>query len=205
MKVLLEKGYTPRLRPSGHDISDKFGTDNGAAIPPNLISLANTESNSAYMRYCTDLGIKPHPARFPVELPEFFIRMLTDEGDLVVDPFGGSCVTGEAAERALREWVCCELVEDYVRGALGRFQQEQPVQYAAPRQRGENGEVFYKAFRPGLVKNGVDAEPLPVDGGAKRPSPRATPNRTQAHPPIQRPAQMELLDAPAPPKRRRPR
>jgi len=35
MKVLLEKGYKPMLRPSGHDISDCFGTDNGAAIPPN--------------------------------------------------------------------------------------------------------------------------------------------------------------------------
>jgi DNA modification methylase len=36
MKVLLEKGYKPKLRPSGHDISDCFGTDNGAAIPPNF-------------------------------------------------------------------------------------------------------------------------------------------------------------------------
>ena len=35
MKVLLAKGYKPMLRPSGHDISDCFGTDNGAAIPPN--------------------------------------------------------------------------------------------------------------------------------------------------------------------------
>ncbi len=43
MRELLIKGYTPRLRPSGHDISDCFGTDNGAAIPPNLIAIAHTE------------------------------------------------------------------------------------------------------------------------------------------------------------------
>jgi DNA modification methylase len=36
MKALLAKGYKPMLRPSGHDISNCFGTDNGAAIPPNL-------------------------------------------------------------------------------------------------------------------------------------------------------------------------
>ena len=44
MKELLVKGYKPKMRPSGHDISDKFGTDNGAAIPPNLLALAHTES-----------------------------------------------------------------------------------------------------------------------------------------------------------------
>lgn len=38
---------------------------NGAAIPPNLIALAHTESNSAHIRYCTERGLKPHPARFP--------------------------------------------------------------------------------------------------------------------------------------------
>ncbi|MBI3379095.1 MAG: site-specific DNA-methyltransferase [Nitrospirae bacterium] len=43
MKELLVKGYKPKMRPSGHDISNKFGTDNGAAIPPNLLALAHTE------------------------------------------------------------------------------------------------------------------------------------------------------------------
>jgi DNA modification methylase len=205
MKVLLEKGYKPQMRPSGHDISDKFGTDNGAAIPPNLISLAHTESNSAYIRYCTQLGLKAHPARFPVELPEFFIRMLTDEGDLVVDPFGGSCVTGEAAERTLRKWICCELVEDYVRGALGRFQHAQPVDYAAaPQQRPNEGERFYKAFKPGLYRNGVDTEPLATDGGAKRPIAKKKPSRTLARPASQ-PAvrQMAFLETPEPKRRKK--
>lgn len=121
MRDLLKSGYKPNMRPSGHDISDKFGTDNGAAIPPNLLAIANTESNSPYLRYCRDKGLRPHPARFPPELPEFFIRMLTDEGDSVLDPFAGSCATGEICERLKRKWTCVELRTDYLECALGRF------------------------------------------------------------------------------------
>src|SRR5207248_9319922 len=77
MRDLLKNGYDAKLRPSGHDISTKFNKDNGAAIPPNLIAIAHTDSNSKYLRYCIANKIKPNPARFPSELPEFFIRMLT--------------------------------------------------------------------------------------------------------------------------------
>lgn len=69
MKSLLKNGYKAQLRPSGHDISDKFSTDNGGAIPPNLMEIANTESNSYYMKRCKELGLKPHPARFPKTSP----------------------------------------------------------------------------------------------------------------------------------------
>ena len=55
--------------------------------------------------------------RFPTELPEYFVRFLTDKGDLVVDPFAGSCVTGEVAERLDRRWVCVDLEEEYLEGA----------------------------------------------------------------------------------------
>lgn len=78
MRSLLKNGYKPKRRPSGHDISDKFGTDNKASIPPNIIAVPNTESNSYYLRYCREHGLPQHPARFPAELPEYFIRMLTD-------------------------------------------------------------------------------------------------------------------------------
>jgi len=121
MKKLLKNGYSRNLRPSGHDISDKFGKDNGGAIPPNLIALANTESNSTYQQYCRNNQYTVHPARFPSGLPEYFIRLLTDKGDMVVDPFGGSCVTGEVAERLGRKWICCEMEKTYLEGARGRF------------------------------------------------------------------------------------
>jgi site-specific DNA-methyltransferase (cytosine-N4-specific) len=77
------RGYRAKKRPSGHDISEKFSIENGAAIPPNLIAIPNTESNSFYQRYCEEHGLKPHPARYPSELPEYFIRMLTDPPTLL--------------------------------------------------------------------------------------------------------------------------
>jgi DNA modification methylase len=169
MRDLLVNGYNPRLRPSGHDISNKFQKDNGGAIPPNLISLAHTESNSPYIRYCVQAGVKPHPARYPVELPEFFIRMLTDVDDLVLDPFAGSCVTGEAAEKTHRKWICSELVEDYLRGAVGRFQKADPKAPPVKPGSGAKRETFYRATKPGTMWNGVHAdEILSADGGKKR-------------------------------------
>ena len=46
-----------------------------------------------------------HPARFPPELPDFFIRFLTKPGQLVLDPFAGSNVTGQVAETLGRRWI----------------------------------------------------------------------------------------------------
>lgn len=165
MLDLLEKGYKAKKRPSGHDISEKFSTDNGAAIPPNLLAIPNTESNSHYLRYCQDNGLPIHPARYPGELPEYFIRMLTDVEDTVIDPFAGSCTTGEVAERLERRWQCIELSEHYLRGALGRFGRgicEKPIVT-------HKGEAnYYRVPRPGILWNGHRGEALPVDGGRQR-------------------------------------
>jgi site-specific DNA-methyltransferase (cytosine-N4-specific) len=121
MKGLLKNGYKAQMRPSGHDISGKFSKDNGGAIPPNILAIANTDSNGSYLTKCKEAGLKPHPARFPRELPEFFIKFLTDEGDRVLDPFAGSNVTGEACELLGRRWKAFELSEEYLRASLFRF------------------------------------------------------------------------------------
>ncbi len=168
MRTLLSNGYRPMLRPSGHDISGKFSIDNGAAIPPNLIAIPNTESNSCYLRYCKENGIKAHPARFPAALPEYFIRMVTDAGDLVLDPFGGSCVTGEVAERLGRRWLCVETVEEYLQGAVGRFGSNAETTQRRP-SRKQDG--YYRVPHPGLLWSEGDdllTVPLPRDGGKQR-------------------------------------
>jgi len=121
MKSLLKNGYKAQLRPSGHDISAGFSKDHGGAIPPNILSIANTDSNGSYLSQCKEAGLKPHPARFPRELPEFFIRFLTDPEDTVLDPFAGSNVTGEACELLGRKWKAFELSEEYLRASLFRF------------------------------------------------------------------------------------
>jgi DNA modification methylase len=176
MRDLLRNGYRAKRRPSGHDISEKFAVDNGASIPPNLIAVANTESNSFYLRYCRDNGIKPHPARYPAHLPEFFIRMLTDRGDLVVDPFAGSCVTGEVCERLGRRWLCIDTSEEYLRGALGRFIRpsepslERNAQVVAEDESlyYDDEALYYQISRPGVLWGALEDHPLPSDGGKKR-------------------------------------
>lgn len=123
MLELLRRGYKAKLRPSGHDISTKFAKNLGGSIPPNLLIIANTESNSYYLRACRQFGIVPHPARYPAGIPDFFIRLLTTNDDIILDPFGGSNVTGEAAERRGRGWICFEIGEEYLKGSVFRFQQ----------------------------------------------------------------------------------
>ncbi|NQU25801.1 MAG: SEC-C domain-containing protein [Candidatus Nealsonbacteria bacterium] len=174
MKHLLKNGYRANVvRPSGHEISEKFSRDHGSAIPPNLIAVPNTESNSYYLRYCKAIGLPPHPARFPSAIPEYFIRMLTDIGDTVVDPFAGSCVTGEVAERLKRKWICCDLVEEYLHGALARFDEpdsEALVPRAvSPARSSGSGKSFYRVHHPGSLWEANTPDSLQEDGGQTRP------------------------------------
>ncbi|MEO1009558.1 MAG: site-specific DNA-methyltransferase [Planctomycetota bacterium] len=124
MKKLLkdpEGFYEPKKRPSGHDIGKGFGKDNGGAIPSNLLQIPNSESNGQYLRGCKIAGVKGHPARFPAKLPEFFIRFLSDPGDLVVDIFAGSNTTGQVAEAEGRRWMSFDLDREYVAASIFRF------------------------------------------------------------------------------------
>jgi len=121
MLDLLASGYKPGVRPSGHNITGKFGKRNTGAIPPNILTLSNTDSNSQYLRKCRRAGLKPHPARYPEGIPDFFIRFLTTKDDLVLDPFAGSNTTGAVAERLHRRWLSFEIVRSYLRGSKFRF------------------------------------------------------------------------------------
>lgn len=124
MKKLLvdsEKYYVPKGRPSGHQISKSFSSNNGGAIPSNLLQIPNTESNSQYLRYCKTVGIQGHPARFPEKLPEFFIKFLTDKNDVVLDIFAGSNTTGSVAERLGRKWLAFEQEKKYLAASFFRF------------------------------------------------------------------------------------
>jgi site-specific DNA-methyltransferase (cytosine-N4-specific) len=122
MKRLVASGsYNRGRRPSGHVVREGFTEDRGGAIPPNLLTISNTANDTAYMEGCQKRGVRPHPARFPEELPAFFIEMLTDPGDVVVDPFAGSNVTGTAAEARGRRWLAVEIDEEYLAGSEARF------------------------------------------------------------------------------------
>lgn len=124
MKTLLKDPaafYTPKERPSGHDIAAAFARDNGGAIPSNLLQIPNTESNSHYLRTCKVLEREGHPARFPGDLPRFFIKFLSDPGDIVVDIFSGSNTTGDVAESLGRRWLSIEIDRAYAALSAIRF------------------------------------------------------------------------------------
>ena len=131
---LSRNGVRSTVRPSGHVIRSSFDKiQAGGSIPPNvteavlpesMLRFGNNAANDEYTRRCKELGLKVHPARFPTALPEFFIRMLTDEGELVVDPFAGSNTTGLVAERLHRRWLAFEQVAEYLVASKVRFKQD---------------------------------------------------------------------------------
>ncbi|MEO3946212.1 site-specific DNA-methyltransferase [Gorillibacterium sp. CAU 1737] len=176
MLELLENGYQAKERPSGHVISDKFSKNNGGAVPPNLLAIANTESSGQYQDYCREHGYPIHPARFPDQLPEYFIRFLTDPGDIVLDPFGGSCVTGKVAEQLGRHWNCIELNAGYLQGAISRFETatatDQKDGKKSKKAKTKSKSVKYEIWAPCSLPLNDNEEPLIADGGQKRPEPK---------------------------------
>lgn len=123
MKDLLKKGsYNAGKRPSEHNIGEtSFLKNNGGAIPSNVLTYANTLNIEAYQTYCRANKLQLHPARMPIDLAKFFIKFLTEPGDIVLDPFGGSNTTGAAAEVLERYWISIEASQDYIKGSRGRF------------------------------------------------------------------------------------
>jgi len=122
-RLISRKSYNHGLRPSGHLISKRgFLGDKGGSIPKSVLAYSNTGSDKEYREWCEKKGLPKHPARMPINLADFFIKLLTDRNDLVLDPFGGSCTTGKSAENLGRRWICVEARKEYLFGAKGRFQ-----------------------------------------------------------------------------------
>lgn len=130
MLRLNKKGVRSTKRPSGHMINGSFDKiDSGGSITSNVIddaantflTFGNNSANDSYTKRCKEAGIKIHPARFPPVLPEFFVRLLTNTNDLVVDPFAGSNTTGMVCEHLQRRWLAIESVEDYLSASKHRF------------------------------------------------------------------------------------
>ena len=129
---LNKRGVRATVRPSGHNIKSSFDkVDAGGAIPPNVVEdelpadmlkFGNNSANDLYTMRCKEAGIKIHPARFPTALPEFFIKLLTDDYDVVLDPFAGSNTLGMVAEKLSRRWLAMEENSDYLEASRFRFE-----------------------------------------------------------------------------------
>src|ERR1039458_4193665 len=145
---LNRNGVRGAVRPSGHVIRESFDKiDAGGSITPNvteanfeespesMLKMGNNAANDVYTKRCKELGIKIHPARFPAVLQMFFIKLLTEENDLVVDPFAGSNTTGAVAENLKRRWISGEAVEEYIKASTFRFADaEKQEEDVVPRQ-----------------------------------------------------------------------
>ena len=121
-QLIANQKYNKNLRPSEHRISDIWGRNNKGAIPQNCLPYGNSAFDP-YLKYCDENNYEKHPARFGHFIPEFFIRFLTDENDLVLDPFAGSCTTGAVAEALNRKWICIDNYPEYLKGGEGRFKE----------------------------------------------------------------------------------
>ncbi|MEE1866996.1 DNA methyltransferase [Pseudomonas auratipiscis] len=67
------------------------------------------------------MGLTQHGAGWPFAVPDFFIKFLTEPGDLVADIFSGRGMAGRAVEENQRRWICIESALQYVRGAAELF------------------------------------------------------------------------------------
>lgn len=83
----------------GKNISNWLKRDK--VYPTNVLYLATECSN------------KNHSAVFPESLPEWFIKLFTEEGDTVLDPFMGSGTTLRAAKRLKRNSIGIDIVPEY--------------------------------------------------------------------------------------------
>jgi site-specific DNA-methyltransferase (cytosine-N4-specific) len=135
---LNRRGLRAKVRPSGHVIRESFDKISaGGAIPSNvteaafedvpeaMLKMGNNAANDIYTQRCNEAGLKIHPARFPAALPKFFIKLLTEPNDIVVDPFAGSLTSGSVAESLDRRWLAGEAIEEYLRAGSFRFQDRQ--------------------------------------------------------------------------------
>jgi DNA modification methylase len=97
----------------GKNVSNWLGRDK--VYPTNVIHMA------------TETGNKNHSAVFPEELPEWFIKLFTREGDTVLDPFMGSGTTNAVAQKMKRNSIGIEILQKYYDVAVGRLESKQMI------------------------------------------------------------------------------
>ncbi len=91
----------------GKNISNWLGREK--VYPTNVIHLA------------TECGNRNHSATFPIELPEWFVKLFTTENEIVLDPFIGSGTTAEAAIKLRRQYVGIDVSAEYCQLARERI------------------------------------------------------------------------------------
>lgn len=104
-----------RLKSLGKNDTIRFDSQVGSGFGKNIANW--TQRTKAYptnvLHLATECGNKNHSAAFPRALPEWFIKLFTDEGDWVLDPFAGSGTTLEVAKSLERNAVGMDILSEY--------------------------------------------------------------------------------------------
>lgn len=127
-----------RLKSLGKNDVVRYDSQVGSGFGKNIANWLNREKAypSNVLHLATETGNKSHSAAFPMGLPKWFIKLFTDEGDRVLDPFLGSGTTCEAAKELRRDSVGMEILPAYYEMAQASLQEqeyqllESPAPYA---------------------------------------------------------------------------
>jgi site-specific DNA-methyltransferase (adenine-specific) len=109
-----DSGRRERTNGSGFGTKDSYWIDKETVLPSNVLWLPTQ-------------GSQTHSAAFPEAVPEFFVKLFTDESDMVLDPFAGSGTTLAVAKRLNRRYIGVELHQTYVDAIRQRLEAGEPL------------------------------------------------------------------------------
>ncbi len=116
-----------RLKVLGKNDVVRYDSQVGSGFGKNIANW--TQRSMAYptnvLHLATECGNKKHSAAFPRALPEWFIKLFTDEGDWVLDPFAGSGTSLGVAKELRRNAVGIEILQEYCEMAQEKSEDRQ--------------------------------------------------------------------------------
>jgi DNA modification methylase len=104
----------------GKNISNWIGRNE--VYPTNVLHMPDVcEEPTNVLHMATECSYKAHSAAFPIDLPSWFIRLFSEKGDIVLDPFAGSGTTALAAKNLERHFIAIDIDKNYCRDARERL------------------------------------------------------------------------------------
>ncbi|MCU0391060.1 MAG: site-specific DNA-methyltransferase [Thermoflexibacter sp.] len=116
VKVPIGDWAKERLRNLSETDKIRDNAKNGSGFGKNISNWLGKETvyPTNVLYFATECNNKNHPAAFPENLPEWFIKLFTQEKDVVLDPFAGSGTTLTVAQRINRNSIGIEILPEYV-------------------------------------------------------------------------------------------